>query len=246
MEKSQPQNQHNLELKNIEFSYSKSSKNILNNFSLSIKEGTIHGILGDNGAGKTTLFNLIFGFLSPTKGTIQTNKTKEIAFLQTENYFYPYITGSEHLFLSIQFQDKSKENQKIIRQKIDDWNQLFELPLHDFAQDYSTGMKRKLSLLSVLLLDKDIIILDEPFNGLDLQTSEIVHLIIQKLKKNGKTILLSSHILETIIRHADEVSFLEKGKILYSYSKNEFEELNEFVTTRFGKNNQEKIDTLLR
>jgi ABC-2 type transport system ATP-binding protein len=71
-------------------------------------------------------------------------------------------------------------------------------------------------------------------------------LIIQKLKKKGKTILLSSHILETIVRHADEVSFLEKGKILHSYSKDEFDKLNEFVTTRFGKNNQEKIDTLLR
>ena len=245
MEKSQPQNQYSLELKNIDFGY-KSSKNILTDFSLSVKKGTIHGILGDNGAGKTTLFNLIFGFLNPTKGEIKTEKQKNIAFLQTENYFYPYTTGLEHLLLSSRFTDETKENQKAIHQKINDWNELFELPLQDFAQNYSTGMKRKLSLLSILLLDKEIIILDEPFNGLDLQTSEIVHLIIQKLKKTGKTILVSSHILETIVRHADEVSFLEKGKILHSYSKNEFEELNEFVSTRFGKNNQEKIDTLLK
>ncbi|WP_375561856.1 ATP-binding cassette domain-containing protein [Bernardetia sp. OM2101] len=243
MEKSQSQSQYSLELKNIEFSYSKSSKNILNDFSLATKKGTIHGILGDNGAGKTTLFNLIFGFLKPKKGEIKIKKSKNIAFLQTENYFYPYTTGLEHLLLSVEF---TNENQQVIHQRINDWNELFELPLQDFAQNYSTGMKRKLSLLSILLLDKEIIILDEPFNGLDLQTSEIVHLIIQKLKKTGKTILLSSHILETIVRHADEVSFLEKGKILHSYSKNEFKELNEFVNTHFGKNNQEKIDTLLK
>lgn len=245
MEKSQSQNQYSLELKNIDFSY-KSSKNILTDFSLSVKKGTIHGVLGDNGAGKTTLFNLIFGFLRPTKGEIKTENQKNIAFLQTETYFYPYMTGLEHLLLSSGFKENTKQKQEVLNQKIHDWNALFELPLKDFAQNYSTGMKRKLSLLSILLLDKEIIILDEPFNGLDLQTSEIVHLIIQKLKKTGKTILLSSHILETIVRHADEVSFLEKGKILHSYSKNEFEELNEFVTTRFGKNNQEKIDTLLK
>lgn len=244
MEESQSENKFAIELKEIHFQYSNSKKSILNNLSLCIKSGTIHGILGDNGAGKTTLFNLIFGFSQPTKGTSLIQNS--IAFLQTENYFYPYITGKEHLFLSIDFASQNREKQKEIEQKIKTWNELFELPLDRLAQSYSTGMKRKLSFLSVLLLEKQIIILDEPFNGLDLQTSEIVHLIIQKLKNTGKTILLSSHILETVVRHADQISFLEKGKIAYSFSENEFESLKGFIKNRFGKTNQEKIDNLLK
>lgn len=244
MEESQSESSFVIELENINFQYPNFNRNILNELSLYVEKGTIHGILGDNGAGKTTLFNLIFGFLEPTKGVSLIQNS--IAFLQTENYFYPYITGKEHLFLSIDFASQNKEKQKEIEQKIKDWNELFELPLQDFAHSYSTGMKRKLSLLSILLLEKQIIILDEPFNGLDLQTSEIVHLIIQKLKNTGKTVLLSSHILETVFRHADKISFLEKGKIIHSYSQNEFESLKEFIENKFGKTNQEKIDTLLR
>lgn len=224
-----------VEIKKLSFSYS--SKKVLNDLSLAFEEATIHGILGDNGAGKTTLFNLIFDNLSFTDQILFANEEdrKNIAYLETDTFFYSYMTGSEYLKLLVQFNKSDVEK----------WNKIFELPLNEYVHSYSTGMKKKLSILGVLLLNKKIIILDEPFNGLDLKTCEIINYIIQRLKQIGKTVILSSHILETVINNADKISFLEFGTITKTYDKTEFTSLTDFVKTKFKNNIAFEIDTLL-
>ena len=223
-----------LTLTNLSFSYG--SKLVLTNLNLSIDHATIHGILGDNGAGKTTLFNLIFDNTN-VNNHIQYHQDiiKEISYLETDTFFYSYMTGFEYLKLITQFN----------KQEIDMWNEIFELPLKEYVHTYSTGMKKKLSLLGVLLLNKKLIILDEPFNGLDLKTCEIINYIIQRLKNLGKTIILSSHILETVINNADKISFLENGSIYKTYIKTEFEDLNVFVKSRFRDNVVSSINKLM-
>ncbi len=225
-----------IEIKNLSFAYS--SKKVLNDLSLTIEEGTVHGILGDNGAGKTTLFNLLFGNLNTDNQTLFFFKEiyKEIAYLETDTFFYSYMTGSEYLSLLTQF---SKAD-------LNKWNEIFELPLKEYVHLYSTGMKKKLSILGVLLLNKRVIILDEPFNGLDIKTCEIINYIIQRLKLIGKTVILSSHILETVVNNADKISFLEFGTITKTYDKTEFVELTEFVKSKFRNNISSEIDKLLQ
>lgn len=233
MEKQQSEPSTLFELKNFSFSYG--VQPVLTDFSFVLKEGTIHGILGDNGAGKTTLFNLLYGTVPSDTMELSAIDRTQISFLETDTYIYRYMTGLEYLFLI------NNEN----KQEIEKWNEIFELPLNDYAHNYSTGMKKKLLLLGVLLLNKKIVILDEPFNGLDLKTAEIIHYIIQRLKKTGKTIILSSHILDTVISNADVISYLENGRILRTFEKHEFDVLSEFVKSKFRNNVVSKIDDLI-
>ncbi len=234
MEKSKSQSSNVFEIKNLDFSYG--NKSILKNFSLSIKEGTVHGILGGNGAGKTTFFNLLFGTLPSSHAGITDINRYDIAYLETDMFIYSYMTGAEYLEL---INEKNTKNVK-------EWNIIFELPLNDYAHNYSTGMKKKLLLLGVLLLNKKIVILDEPFNGLDLKTCEVIHYIIQRLKAVGKTILLSSHILETVIQNADEISYLEEGRILKTFDKSSFSELKQLVKSKFINDVVPRIDDLIQ
>lgn len=233
MENKQKQVDLLFEINNLDFYFG--SKQVLKNLSFSIKKGTVHGILGDNGAGKTTLFNLIFGILKTAHLDLSTLNKHNIAYLETEIYFYPYMTGREYVNLI---------NQQATND-IDQWNQIFELPLNAYAHTYSTGMKKKLALLSILLLNKELIILDEPFNGLDLKTCEIINYIIQRLKNVGKTIILSSHILDTVIQNADEISFIENGAIINTYAKANFNDLTTLVRNKFKDNVVHSIDQLI-
>ncbi len=223
-----------LTLDQLNFSYG--AKKVIQNLSLNMEAGRVYGIVGDNGAGKTTLFNLIAGGLQPQSGQIHyAGKPQDIAYLETDPYFYPYMTGKEYLRII----------QPAHTDAIDRWNAIFELPLQEYASHYSTGMKKKLALLGVLLLDKPLIILDEPFNGLDLKSCEIIHYIIQRLRQTGKTVILSSHILETMLNNADVISFLEEGTVFRTYDKPQFHELEKLVKARFTHKVTAAIDELL-
>jgi ABC-2 type transport system ATP-binding protein len=221
----------------VNHSFSYGAKQALNNVTLSIKENSIHGILGSNGAGKTTLFNNIF-HNQQFSHTIHVNGhcQKSIAYLESELFFYAYMTGNEYL------QIISKSN----NEHISKWNDLFDLPLHDYVTSYSTGMKKKLALLGILLLQKQIIILDEPFNGLDFMSSETVNHVIQRLKKINKTVILSSHILETLTNNSDRISILENGSVLKTFEKEDFDKLDKLVSEKYRSNIENVVDALLK
>ncbi|MGG7438527.1 ATP-binding cassette domain-containing protein [Chryseobacterium arthrosphaerae] len=205
-----------LEIKNINVEFK--NQKVLNGLHLSIEEGCILGILGKNGAGKTTLFESLYQTLKFSGSITWKNERlqrKMISYLETENYFYPYITGEEYLayFTS----GKEAEITEII--------QKFNLPLKKYVQYYSSGMKKKLALIGMLMLDKPINILDEPFNGVDFEGVHILYDIIRQLKSENKIVIVSSHIIETLFHTCDKIAVLQNGKIERIYNKEDFGQL---------------------
>ena len=211
---------------------------MIKGLNLELETGQIHGIVGMNGSGKTTFLDNLFGLVKQSSGfTIFDDESltkKEIAYLPTESYFYSNITGNEYLAL---FVNNTFD--------LENWNQLFDLPLNKVINQYSTGMKKKLALLGILKKDKTILILDEPFNGLDIETARIVRSILLKLRANGKTILVTSHILETLTNMCDQIHILENGKISQSRSKDEFEILSDEIFEKIEQGNRGLIDKLI-
>ncbi len=208
-----------ISIENLTLSYNKHST-VIDSLNLFMEENNIHGIVGLNGAGKTTLLNALYGLLKTDSGKIhfagRKLSKKDISYLVTENYFYSNITGREYigLFRNTHF-------------NLEKWNELFSLPLDELIDHYSTGMKKKLALLSILKQDKPILILDEPFNGLDMETCRIIRSILLRLKERGKTVIITSHILETLTNLCDYIHYLENGRITLTTDKTHFKEFEE-------------------
>lgn len=195
---------------------------VLDGINIELGKGQVHGIIGLNGAGKTTFFNVIAKMLKPDSGRIQFAKAeitfKDTAYLETVNYFYPGITGNEYLKI---FQQTNRDFNLALLQDY------FKLPLNELIENYSTGMKKKLALLAILKQDKPVFILDEPFNGLDLETNKVLEIIVQILKQKNKTILISSHILEPLVSVCDKIHFLENGSFKKTFERNEFSKIDD-------------------
>ena len=204
-----------LKISNLSVSFGKHK--VLDNLNLDCFKGELHGILGMNGAGKTTLFRTIYGFKKKDSGECifenEAINNKKIGFLETENYFYSYMKGQEYLDLL-----SGVDNQFDIER----WNKIFDLPLDDLIDTYSTGMKKKLAFLGVMALDRPVLILDEPFNGVDVESNEKIFQILERVKEQGKVILLSSHILSSLTNICDKISFLKEGVIVKTYEREEF------------------------
>ena len=213
------------------------NKIVLNDLTVQFKKGLVHGLVGLNGAGKTTFLNTLFGFKKPTSGTTYFDnrpvKRLDIGYLEAENFFYSNITGIEFLDL---FSDDLSD--------IPAWNKLLFLPLDELVEHYSTGMKKKLALLAILKLNRDILILDEPFNGLDLETTELVKKIIHKLREQGKTILLTSHVFELLMGVCDEIHLLESGQITHQVQQAEFGVFHKKLMDNINANQKESLDAL--
>lgn len=208
-----------LEIKNISVSFK--DKNVLQNLNLEIEEGIILGILGKNGAGKTTLFESLYQSQKYNGEILWQNQKllrQNISYLETENYFYPYITGKE--YLSYFAKDKLPKTIELAEK--------FQLPLDKYVQYYSSGMKKKLALIGMLMLDKPINILDEPFNGVDFEGVHLLYDIIRELKQSNKMVIISSHIIETLFHTCDRIVTLENGLISNIFERSDFEKLNHF------------------
>ncbi len=223
-----------LEVKQVCVNYG--DKKVLRGLDLLFQAAEIHGILGMNGSGKTTLFNTLYGFLKPQAGKVEisnlASKKHPIAYLETRNYFYPYLTGREYLQL-LSLRKPAYE--------IDEWNQLFDLPLEQIIDEYSTGMKKKLAFLGTLALDRPILVLDEPFNGVDVESNEKIYQILDRIKGQGKLIILSSHIIEGLTRICDRISYLNEGVIQRTYLRSEFTQLEKELRAKV----HQKIDVTL-
>jgi len=203
-----------IEIKNLNKYYG--SKQVLENINLCFEPGRIYGIVGENGAGKTTLFRCLSG-LEAYSGTINSSFPSlkdHLGYLETTPVFMSYITGWEYLKLLCT--SKKIETENFYEQNI------FDLPLDQYAETYSTGMKKKLGLMGVLLRKNDILILDEPFNGVDIQSNIIITQIIEDLKKLNKTIIISSHIFTTLSQLSDEIVLLSEGKMVKKVQRSDY------------------------
>jgi len=212
---------------------------ILKGVSLEAMPGEIHGILGVNGSGKTTLFRMLNGWLPERAGTTTLGSeelaAKDIGFLETDPYFYPFMKGKEYLEIL-----KIKNS----NYNIELWNEIFQLPLDQLADEYSTGMKKKLALLGLLAQDRPVLVLDEPLSGVDIESNVKFQEIILRLKKSGKTILLSSHILIALTSICDKISLLSGGVITKTYNKEEFPNLEDLITSKIKEGLDEQLDEL--
>ncbi len=212
---------------------------VLTGLNLEVHDCCIHGLVGLNGAGKTTLLNTLYGLKQRSEGEILYKsgpvKRKQIAYLETINYFYPRITGNEYLGLF------KKQNPDF---EIDKWNELFELPLDMLIDKYSNGMKRKLALMGIVSLNREILILDEPFNGLDMETVQKVKMLLPQLKST-KTILITSHILESLTNICDSISYLNAGVIQFTKDKKNFASLESEIFAVHHKKINDQIRALI-
>jgi len=208
---------------------------VLHEVTFNFEDGKVYGIVGENGAGKTTLFRCIAG-LETASGQINASLEplkNHLGYLTSNPYFLSKLTGEEYIYLLTDARGKSIKN-------LDDRN-IFELPLKEYASAYSTGMKKKLALTATLLQDNSFYILDEPFNGIDLQSSIILTEIILRLKAMSKTILISSHIFSTLKDTCDEILVLEEGRISKSVKKEQFGDFEEEMKEKILKKDIDKL-----
>ena len=227
-----------IDIKSLTLNYGEST--ILNNISKSFELNSVHGIVGLNGAGKTSFFNVLSQIVRPNRGEVIFNVSqltyKEISFLETEPFFYSRLTGKEHL--DIFPTDNLDFNQEEI-------NSLLKIPLMNYIENYSTGERKKLALLAILKQNRPIIILDEPFSGLDLESAKILEVIIARLKQKGKTVFISSHILNPLFSLCDKVHYLLDGNFQKTYLPNEFEELDSHIFDVLRAKAENKIQQYL-
>lgn len=209
---------------------------VLKNVNLEFSKGMVYGIVGENGAGKTTLFRCIAGLESYTGEIIsdQNPLKNHLGLLLTEPYFFSKITGAEYIRLLCNARNIKADD---IKEK-----NIFDLPLNQYASTYSTGMKKKLALTAILLQENNYFILDEPFNGVDIQSNIILVQIIHKLKELNKVVLISSHIFSTLSETCDVIHLLKKGEQVKSVQKDKFSNLEEEMKAVTIGNKIEKLD----
>lgn len=197
-----------IECKNLIKKYNKAT--VVSNLSFHVKRGEVYGLLGANGAGKTTTIKMILGLTKIDSGEIKVPNGISIGYSPETPYFYPFLTGTEILafYSKIQKIHKAEAKQQIeeILEKVG-----LTSSAHKKIKTYSKGMLQRLAVGQSLLGDPDLLILDEPTAGLDaLSRLEIKNLILQ-LKREGKTILLNSHILNDVEKVADRAIILKEG-----------------------------------
>lgn len=210
-----------LEIKNVVKKYG--NKVAVDDVSLKIKDGEIFGFIGHNGAGKTTLIKSIVGIHDFDSGEILINGKsikedpigckKELAYIPDNPDIYMNLKGIDYLnFIGDIYEIDIDERTRII----DKYAKLFEIynNLGDIISSYSHGMKQKLVIISALIHKPKLLVLDEPFVGLDPKASKLLKDIMKELCENGTTIFFSSHVLEVVEKLCDNIGIIKNGKLI--------------------------------
>jgi len=190
----------------------------LQDFDMELESGQIHGILGPNGSGKTTTLGIVLGVLNANSGQFEwfgnpvlNRSLKRIgAILETPN-FYPYLSAVQNLEIVRIIKGTPKERIDEVLEQVN-----LSARKNDKFAAYSLGMKQRLAIASALLNNPEILVLDEPTNGLDPQGIAEVRELITKIASEGTTILIASHLLDEIEKVCSHVTILKRGKRLFS------------------------------
>lgn len=197
-------------------------KTALNQITFAVPAGQICGLLGPNGAGKTTLFRLLMGILKATSGSImidgldafesRVEVKRLIGFLPDEPVFYSYLSGREVLELSAAMHglDVPAAMQRI--SAVISRLRLAE-DIDNYAEDYSRGMKKKLGLLLTMLHEPKLLVLDEPTNGLDVESTHLFYELISETASQGTTVLFSTHLMDHVTRLCSHAVIINEGKL---------------------------------
>jgi ABC-2 type transport system ATP-binding protein len=205
-------------------------KKAVDNLSLHIEKGEIYGFIGHNGAGKTTTIKACCGILGFDEGEIYVDGVsikenpieckKKIAYIPDNPDLYEYMSGIQYLnFISDIFGVKADER----KEKIKKYGDMFEIT-NDLASpvsSYSHGMKQKLAIISALIHSPKLIILDEPFVGLDPKASHLLKGVMREFCQNGSAIFFSTHVLEVAEKLCDKVAIIKAGKLIKSGTMDE-------------------------
>lgn len=210
-----------LEVFNLSFHYQPDVP-ILTNLTFSVPDGKVVGLLGKNGVGKTTTLKLILGLLPIEKGTItlqdcsldaQPLQYKEkINYVSDSHDLYNNLTGKEYLnFIADMYGVSTEERRKIYAPLIKEFQ--VEKYLNQPIKNFSHGTKQKIAIISSLVNDPQLWVLDEPMTGLDIEAAQVLKRLIKSRADNGKSVLFSSHILEICEKLCDTIVFIQKGTI---------------------------------
>ena len=207
----------------------------VNNLSFTIEKGNVYGLLGPNGSGKSTTLGIVLNVVNKTSGDFKWfdgkvsthNALKRVGAIIERPNFYPYMSALQNLNLVCKIKgvpnDKIEEKLELVG--------LLDRKLSKFST-YSLGMKQRLAIASALLNDPEILILDEPTNGLDPQGIHQIREIIKTIAAQGTTILLASHLLDEVEKVCSHVVILRKGISLYSGSVEAMNASHGFVTLK--------------
>lgn len=217
-----------IQVKNLDFSYQKGAK-VIDNLSFEVPANSIFGFLGANGSGKTTTIRILLNLCKADKGDITINKHKlnssfykeykNIGTLIESPTFYQQLSGEDNLKILAKYY-------KVDQLRIDEI--LETVGLSDSkrmkVKRYSLGMKQRLGIAQSLLHNPRILILDEPVNGLDPRGIKEIRELLFRLKEQGKTIFISSHLLDEIEKTCDYVCIIDKGKKLFTGEVNKLQQ----------------------
>ena len=205
----------------------------LDGVSFEVESGKIFAFLGPNGAGKTTTVKILAGIIQKDGGDIEIlgykdpypkdeiEIKKRIGFVPDEPEVYPYFTGSEFLSFVLDIYG----NPPKMRKKMENLLSAFNIDyLGKLIMDMSHGMKQKLVLVSVLMRDPDIVLLDEPIVGLDVKSAKILKAYLRNLADSGKTVFMNTHVLEIAEKIADEIGIIDKGRMIVQGTLKELRE----------------------
>ncbi len=187
----------------------------VDDLSFEVPEGQIFGLLGANGAGKTTTFRMLLGLLQPTEGSItwkgQPIPLSKIGYLPEERGLYPKIRVDEQLIFLAELRDMKRKDAK---QSLLEWLNYFQIPQYEKmrVEQLSKGNQQKIQLISAVLHKPDLLILDEPFSGLDPVNVEQLKKAVRKLTAEGTTIVFSSHRMDHVEELCEHVAILDHGK----------------------------------
>ncbi len=185
---------------------------------LTIEKGTVFGILGPNGSGKTTTLGMVLDVIKQSSGEYQwfgqkptKHQRKKIGAILETPIFYPYLSGARNLEIVTKIKELPASRIPIVLEQVG----LLDRK-DDKFRTYSLGMKQRLSIASALLCDPDVMILDEPTNGLDPQGIADIRQLIIDIAKEGKTIVLASHLLDEVQKVCSDFAVLKSGKLIYT------------------------------
>jgi ABC-2 type transport system ATP-binding protein len=210
-----------LELRNVSKRYS--SIPAVENVSFCARAGEVTGYLGPNGSGKSTTMKMITGLIAMNSGSVLFDGKpihddlmaykQRLGYVPEEPYLYTHLSGAEYLVMVAQLRNLAA---KLAIERIDGLLRLLALydDRHVAISAYSKGMRQKVLLAAALLHNPDLVLLDEPFSGLDVGSSLILRSLIEELAARGKVVLFSSHELETVERISSHIVILHRGKIV--------------------------------